>query len=461
VACGARAALAVADVLRDHVAKLRLTPEQAKATAHILACRTGRLGGHRALCDRCGYVHFAYHSCRDRHCPRCGSLDQALWAEAQIRHLLPINYFHLVFTIPASLRPFFNRAGRKLALDALFAAVSETILEVAARRGLRLGILVVLHTWTQQLGEHPHLHCLVTGGGLRQDGFLHKSRFLFSYKVLRYVFKIKLLQRLRRLVKQGKLSVGRHSAYELLRDADSRTWNVDVRRPLAGPEQVVRYFARYTRRIAISDRRLLSYDGNKVTFRYRDRSDNNRAKPKTLDRRNLLSPFPEPRPAASIRPHPPLRNPQQPRATALAQQVPRSPRRPGPAHAHERVPNRRLLPHLRRRSRALPKVPRRTTRRARNLARHSTPARCRPRPARAEGTVNVAPPRPRAHGQHGLASTHPSSGWSSVVLGLAASPADSAGRQGCFACTSATQPPRFSLPKRLRTAETPTTPNFE
>jgi hypothetical protein len=283
VACGPRAALALADVLRDHVAGLRLSPEQAKAAAHILACRTGRLGGHIAFCDRCGYLHFAYHSCRNRHCPRCGSLDQALWAEAQIPHLLPINYFHLVFTVPQSLRPFFLRAGSPHALEALFASSSETILEVAARRGLRPGILAVLHTWTQQLEHHPHIHCLVPGGGPGRDGFIHKSRYLFPIKVLRHVFKIKLLQRLRRLLKEGKLSVGRHSGYQLLRDADSRTWNLDVRHPLAGPLQVVHYFARYTRRIALSDRRLLSYDGNTVAFLYRDRRDHNRIKVKKLD----------------------------------------------------------------------------------------------------------------------------------------------------------------------------------
>lgn len=227
--CGERAAISVADVLRDHVAGLSLSAEQAKAAAHILACRTGRLGGHLAVCDRCGYKHFAYHSCRDRHCPRCGSLDQALWAEAQQQHLLPLSYFHLVFTIPASLRPFFLREGRVHAFEALFAAASETVLEVAARQGLRSGILAVLHTWTQMLEDHPHTHCLVPGGGPGKDGFIHRSRYLFPIKVLRYVFKIKLLQRLRGLLKEGKLSVGRHSGYQLLRDADSRTWNVDVR----------------------------------------------------------------------------------------------------------------------------------------------------------------------------------------------------------------------------------------
>jgi hypothetical protein len=280
---GARAALSVADVLRDHLAVLRLSPEQAKAAAHILACRTGRLGGHLAFCDRCGYKHFAYHSCRDRHCPRCGSLDQALWAEAQKQHLLPISYFHLVFTVPASLRPLFRREGRLHAFEALFAAASESVLEVAARQGFRAGLLLLLHTWTQTLEDHPHAHCLVPGGGLGQDGFIHRKRFLFPIRVLRHVFKIKLLQRLRGLLKEGKLSVPRYSAYQLLRDADSRTWNVHLRRPLAGPEQVIQYFARYTRRIAISDRRLVGYDGNTVAFRYRDRRHGNRLETEKLD----------------------------------------------------------------------------------------------------------------------------------------------------------------------------------
>ena len=195
--CGERAALAVADVLRDHLASLRLSAEQAKAVAHILACRTGRLGGHLAVCDRCGYNHFAYHSCRDRHCPRCGSLDQALWAEAQLQHLLPISYFHLGFTIPESLRPFFLGPDRANAFEALFSASSETILEVAAHQGIRPGVLAVLHTWTQKQETHPHTHCFVTGGGLGQDGFLHRRRYLFPIKLLRHVFKIKLLQKLR------------------------------------------------------------------------------------------------------------------------------------------------------------------------------------------------------------------------------------------------------------------------
>ena len=281
--CSPRPALGVADVLRDHVASLKLSPEQGKAAAHILACRTGRLGGHAFVCDRCGQRHFAHNSCRDRHCPRCGSLDQAIWAEAQQQHLLPLSYFHLVFTVPASLRPFFLGKGRVYALDALFAAASETILDVAARKALLVGVLAVLHTWNQRLDNHPHIHCLVPGGGFGKAGFIVMERFLFSYKRLRYVFKIKLLQKLRALLRTGKLSVGRAAAYQLLEDANGREWNLKVKRALAGPDAVIKYFARYTKRIGLSDSRLVAYDGKTVTYAYRDRSDANRVKSADLE----------------------------------------------------------------------------------------------------------------------------------------------------------------------------------
>jgi hypothetical protein len=280
VPCGEHG-LSIAEVLRDHA--LCLGPEQAKAVAHILACRTGRLGGHLAFCDRCGARHYTYHSCRDRNCPRCGGLDQRLWAEAQLPHLLPVSYFHVVFTLPASLRPFFAHQGRTQALDALFAAVSESILETAARRGSRPGLLAVLHTWNQRLGAHPHLHCLVTGGGLGPKGFVHRRRFLVPLKALRPLFQGKLLSKLEVLLDQGILAVPRGSAHDLLRDASRREWKIDIRRPLGGPQQVVNYFARYTRKIAISDRRLVRYDGQTVVFRYRDRADANRSKLAKLD----------------------------------------------------------------------------------------------------------------------------------------------------------------------------------
>ena len=276
-------ALSVADVLRDHVGGLRLDHEQGKAAAQILACRTGRLGGHLAVCDRCGAKHYAYHSCRNRHCPRCGGLDQRLWAEAQLPHLLPVSYFHVVFTVPVSLRRFFAGQHRRLALDALFAAVSESILETAARRGLLPGVLAVLHTWNQRLGDHPHIHCLVTGGGLGPQGFVHRRRYLVKLDILQTVFKGKLLSKLQALLRQGRTSVPKHSGHERLRDASRRSWNIAIRRPFGGPEQVVNYFARYVRKIAISDQRLVGYDGHTVRFRYRDRRDHDRVKTAQLD----------------------------------------------------------------------------------------------------------------------------------------------------------------------------------
>lgn len=276
-------ALSIADILRDHVGDLHLSHEQGKAVAHILACRTGRLGGHLAFCDHCGARHYAYHSCRDRHCPRCGGLDQRLWAEAQLPHLLPVSYFHVVVTLPVSLRPFFSGEGRDMAFEALFASASESIMETAATRGLRPGVLAVLHTWNQQQGDHPHLHCLVTGGGLGPRGFVHRRRFLISLKVLRPVFQGKLLARLQALLRGKNVAVPRDSGHERLRDASRRTWNIDIRRPLGGPEQVVNYFARYVRKIAISDQRLVTYDGKTVAFRYRDRKEGNRSKIATVD----------------------------------------------------------------------------------------------------------------------------------------------------------------------------------
>ena len=198
-------------------------------------------------------------------------------------HLLPVWYFHLVFSVPVSLRRFFAGKQRRHALDALFAAVSESILETAARRGLLPGILAVLHTWNQQLGDHPHIHCLVTGGGLGPRGFVHRRRYLVSLDVLQTLFKGKLLCKLQALLRQGRTSVARDSGHERLRDASRRTWNIDIRRPFGGPEQVVSYFARYVRKIAISDHRLVGYDGQTVCFRYRDRRDANRVKTAKLD----------------------------------------------------------------------------------------------------------------------------------------------------------------------------------
>jgi hypothetical protein len=280
----AAARFTVADILRDHVGSLRLGDAQHRVVRHLLGCRTGQLGGHLGVCDRCGAKHFAYHSCRDRHCPTCGGLDQALWAEAQADHLLPVSYFHLVFTVPAPLRPFFAGPQRRHALDALFAAVAETLLEVGETNlHARLGMLAVLHTWTQRLDHlHPHLHCLVPGGGLAKAGWVDRRRYLLPTRKLAPVFSAKLREALQALVTAGTLSAGPYSARTLLQAAAQAEWVVYAKRPLAGPQQVIAYFARYTRRIAISNRRIVAYDGERVTFSYRDRKQGNRKRTRTV-----------------------------------------------------------------------------------------------------------------------------------------------------------------------------------
>jgi hypothetical protein len=279
-----RAGLAVADILRDHAGRLALRDVEHHALLHILACRTQRLGGHLDVCDKCGARRFVYHSCRDRHCPRCGGLDQALWADAQGRHLLPVTYFHLVFTVPQSLRPFFRSPARKQTLALLFAAVAETILDLSLSCGFAPGILAVLHTWSQRLEFHPHIHCLVTGGGLDDDGdWVRRMRYLLPLKRMRPVFAGKLLGKLEESHKAKLSGVAHDSGFALLRDASRRTWNIFVKQTLAGPEQAVRYFARYTKRIAISESRLLSYDGHTVVFRARDRKQRGRSRPYPLD----------------------------------------------------------------------------------------------------------------------------------------------------------------------------------
>lgn len=271
----------VGEILRDHAGSLSLGRQQARVVRHLVACRTGQLGGHLEECDQCGYARMAYHSCRDRHCPRCGTLDQALWAEAQEQSLLPVPYFHVVFTVPTSLHPFFRRVPA-VALDLLFEATSETLLEVAhSHLGARIGFTALLHTWNQKLLLHPHTHCLVPGGGLSDKGdqwIACDPGFFLPYDKLRQVFRGKLLSKLEAAHDQNAFGIAPPLGRHLLESAARHRWVVYAKPPLAGPEQVVRYVSRYTRKIALSNSRILDYDGQEVSFRWRDRADGNRPK---------------------------------------------------------------------------------------------------------------------------------------------------------------------------------------
>jgi hypothetical protein len=259
----------------------------------IVSCRTERLGGHREVCNNCGFSRGSYNSCRNRHCPKCQILKQELWAEAQQALLLPTPYFQIVFTIPGELHAFFRRAP-KVCLALLFEAVSETIIEVGRTKlKATIGFTAVLHTWNQRLGFHPHLHCLVPAGGLSLDRsrWVQTSRrFFLPVKILRKLFRAKLLSKIEKALRAGEILGDLTKDLALLRRTP-KTWRVYLKRPLAGPSHVVRYLSRYVHRIAIANSRITDYDGENVTFRYKDRGDGNKTRHRTVSGKDFARLF--------------------------------------------------------------------------------------------------------------------------------------------------------------------------
>jgi predicted Zn-ribbon and HTH transcriptional regulator len=289
--------LEVAQIFRVFSEQLpALSADQRHAVQDIVNCRTEALGGHVLECDHCGHQTHRYNSCLNRHCPKCQSLNQARWIEARQKDLLPVQYFHLVFTIPGALHAVF-RANLKLCYNLLFAAVCETLRQVALnpqRLGAQIGFTAVLHTWTQTLLFHPHLHCIVPGGGLNAHGtqwVSSKDGFFLPQIVLSLVFRAKLLSKLEKAIDKGKIRLPDTDPCALLREAALHKWVVYAKEPFAGPEQVVRYLGRYTHRIAISNHRLVSLQGGEVTFRFKDRADGNKQKLLTLDAVEFLRRF--------------------------------------------------------------------------------------------------------------------------------------------------------------------------
>ena len=275
----------LAQILATHASDLSdLSPDQARVVSALSACRTAVLGGHLQRCDRCGREQPVYNSCRNRHCPKCQSLEQALWVEAQAEDLLPVAYFHLVFTLPHALNPLFLRAPQ-LSYALLFEASAATLRDVCRRRlGATPGITAVLHTWTQLLLYHPHIHCIASGGGLSADGAWIPSypNFFLPVHVLAEVFRGKLLAAFELAIAAGRLRISEHAGRAMLRQAAAKDFVVYSKPPFAGPEQVLRYLGRYTHRIAIGNERLCAHRKGKVTFSYRDRKNGGRKKRTTL-----------------------------------------------------------------------------------------------------------------------------------------------------------------------------------
>jgi hypothetical protein len=245
-------------------------------------CRTSVLGGHNLKCDSCDHQEFSYNSCRNRHCPKCQFLAQAKWVDDRKKELLPVEYFHMVFTIPHELNPIVF-ANKKVCFDILFRSVSETIKEVAERRlKAQVGFTAVLHTWSQTLNEHAHLHVVIPGGGLSRDGkwIMAKRGFFLPVKVLAKVFRGKFLSYLE--AAQHKIDLPSDTFKCHLIESTKHDWIVYAKAPFAGPESVLGYLGNYTHRIAISNHRIEAIENGSVTFRFKDRRDENKPKLLTL-----------------------------------------------------------------------------------------------------------------------------------------------------------------------------------
>jgi len=294
--------LEVADVFRQYgEAFLKrwghtVSSQQRKALRDIGVCRTAALGGHLEHCDGCPHEVIAYNSCRNRSCPKCQSTARDRWLAERAKELLPVPYCHVVLTLPESLAMVVLQ-NAQLVYGLLFRAASQTLLEIAAdprHLGAKIGFLAVLHTWNQQLLHHPHLHCVVPAGGLAPDGsrwIRCRPKFFLPVKVLSRLFRGKFLALLRDAFARGKLQF--HGAlrplreparfHAFLRPLQDTEWVVYAKPPFGGPEYVLKYLARYTHRVAISNGRLLCLENGQVTFQWRDSKDNNQIKAMTLD----------------------------------------------------------------------------------------------------------------------------------------------------------------------------------
>jgi hypothetical protein len=297
----ARPTLEVADIFRAHGPAWRranaghVSLGQLKVMSAIEHCRTAALGGHVTRCEKCAHEHIAYNSCRNRHCPKCQGAAATDWLAARQAELLPVPYFHVVFTVPAEIGDiaYHNKA---VVYDILFKAAAETLITIAAdpkHLGARIGFTSVLHTWGSALTHHPHIHCIVPGGGISLDGrrwIACRPIFLLSVHVLSRLFRRLFLDKLVAAHDAGRLSLFNDLAPLTDRDAfdvhlapvRKLKWVVYAKPPFGGPEAVLAYLARYTHRVAISNSRLVACDAGNVRFRYKDYRAKGRARHKTM-----------------------------------------------------------------------------------------------------------------------------------------------------------------------------------
>jgi hypothetical protein len=300
----------VADVIRRAGSRFieryreSLSWAQLKVLRAVECCRTAALGGHRDQCLRCGYQAISYNSCRNRHCPKCQTNAREKWLRARERELLPVGYFHLVFSVPHDLVPLIWQNQRVL-FALLFEASAAALLEVASdpkHLGAEIGFLSILHTWGQTLQRHPHIHCVVPGGGLSPDHtrwVASRSHFFLPVKVLSRVFRGKFVAGLRRVFRQKKLSfhgpclpLSNEKAFAaFLRTLFREDWVVYAKPPFGGPEHVLQYLARYTHRVAISNHRIVDVNDTHVTFRWKDYAHHSKHRTMSLTHEEFLRRF--------------------------------------------------------------------------------------------------------------------------------------------------------------------------
>lgn len=300
----------VADIVRLHGGAYRalhpLPPYQLRLMKAIEQCRTAALGGHVEQCGHCQHQRISYNSCRNRHCPKCQNLARAQWLEQRQGELLPIEYFHVVFTLPEQLNPLALQ-NKELAYKLLFEASAATLLTIAAdpkHLGARIGFFSILHTWGQTLVHHPHIHCVVTGGGLSPDGdewISCRPGFFLSVRVLSRLFRRLFLEALSRAFARNLLQfhgalvpLAQEAAFQHLLDPLSAIeWVVYGKPPFGGPRQVIEYLGRYTHRVALTNRRLLDIADGQITFQYKQyrSEDQNKSRQMTIPADEFLRRF--------------------------------------------------------------------------------------------------------------------------------------------------------------------------
>lgn len=279
--------LELAEVLRHGMETYpyHLSQEQTKAVEAIISCRTKELGGHVKSCHTCGFIRQAYNSCRNRHCPKCQYLKQEQWVDKLAGNLIPGKYFHVVFTLPHILLPLF-KANKRTCYTMLFKVTSRALQQAAANPdflGAQAGGVAILHTWTQTLVYHPHIHMVVPAGGLSEDGMEWKSskkKFFLPARVLSRIYRGILVKLLEEALKEGSIKPpGDMESFPTLKQKlYSKDWNVYLKKAFGGVVSVLNYLGRYTHRVAISNNRLVSTTANTVSFRYKDNRDNGRKK---------------------------------------------------------------------------------------------------------------------------------------------------------------------------------------